>query len=121
MKRISVDFVNKVVCVMTKDLQETQIEPELIKEKFIEQGFIPQKYCEHTCFTWNFDNDTFAVNQDHKLQDGVNMNENCFLPECIIPFKGLSRRLKEFLSVLNYEKIDANSLFTEEIRWLFGL
>lgn len=121
MNSISLDFFNQCVCVMSEGQQGTMCEPDLQKDIFL--SFIPDKYRQHQSYTWNFENETFAVNYDYHLRDGAIMTKDCFIPQVIIPMRGLKKRYREFLTLLNYEEFNTQDLFAElpsDLRDLFG-
>lgn len=117
MKSISLDFNNNCICIMTKGQQGTEIAPDIKKAAL--NSFIPEQYRDRSSFTWNFENDTFCVNQPYVLHSGCIMSKDCFIPEIIIPMPGLGKRYNEFLSIIGYkeEYID----FSKELLKLFGL
>lgn len=119
MKSISIDFMNHIVCIMSKGQHGTEFNPDLKKVAF--NSFIPPKYQDQNSFTWNFENETFAVNQDFLLHDGCIMTEDDFLPEIIIPMSGLGKRYEEFISIMNYEEVDLKEEMPAGLRKLLGL
>lgn len=119
MKSISIDFKNHMLCIMKDGQHGTQLAPDFKKEEFY--SFIPEKYRDGTSFTWNFENETFAVNQDYQLQDGSIMTEDCFIPHLIMPMKGLKKRYDKFIATLGLEEVDLKAEMPEELRKLLGL
>lgn len=119
MKSIALDFNNQMICFMTEGQQGTEMNPDIKKLAF--NSFIPEKYREHSSFTWNFEADTFAVNQDYVLKDGCIMTKDCFIPEMIIPMKGLHKRFDEFVAILGYEEVDLKAEMPADLRKLLGL
>lgn len=119
MKSISIDFNNNMICIMTAGQQGTELNPDLKKVAF--SSFIPEKYREHSSYTWNFESDSFAVNQDYVLPDGCIMTKDCYVPELIIPMKGLHKRFDEFVAIMGYEEVDMKAEMPEELRKLLGL
>lgn len=71
---------------------------------------------EHSSYTWNFEGDTFAVNQDYVLRDGCVMTKDCFVPKIIIPMNGLHKRFDEFVAVLGYEEVDLKAELPEDLK-----
>ena len=119
MKSIAIDFKNNIVCIMTEGQQGTEQNPDLKKIKF--HSFIPERFREYNSFTWNFENETFAVNQDYLLQDGCIMTKDCFIPQCIFPMRGLGKRFEEFIAIMDYEEVDIKEGLPEELKKLLGL
>lgn len=119
LKSIALDFDNHMVCIMTDTQQGTEQNSSLKKVAF--HSFIPERYRENSSFTWNFENETFSVNQPFVLQPGAIMTQDCFIPEMIIPMKGLGKRFEEFVAILGYEEVDLKSEMPEEMRRLLGL
>ena len=120
MKSISLDFKNNRICIMTDGQQGTEHGQDMKKEKF--NSFIPDKFREYNSFTWNFEAETFAVNQDYNLKDGCIMTKDCFIPEVILPMHGLKKRYDEFIAILGYEETAWKTEdFPEELRGLFSL
>ena len=64
MKRLSLDFDNRCLCIMMPGQEGTQIVPELKKEDF--ESFIPGKYKDRSSFTWDFEAESISVNQPYK-------------------------------------------------------
>jgi hypothetical protein len=119
MKSIALDFDNNMICIMTAGQQGTEQSPNLKKVAF--SSFIPKKYIEYNSFTWNFENETFAVNQPYILHDGCIMTQDCFVPEMIFPMPGLKKRFDEFIAILGYEEVDLKAEMPAELRKLLGL
>lgn len=119
MKSISIDFNNNMICIMTAGQQGTESNPDLKKVAF--NSFIPEQFRERSSFTWNFENDTFAVNQDYELHPGCIMTKDCYVPQLIIPMPKLSKRYDEFIAILGYEEVDLKAEMPEALRKLLGL
>lgn len=119
MKNISLDFTNGIVCIMTDAQQGTEINTGMEKTKLY--SFIPEKYRGYNSFTWNFENETFAANQDHILQNGEIMTADCFIPQVIAPMPGLRKHYKEFTAILGYEEVNLKAELPEALRKIFGL
>lgn len=119
MKSIALDFKNNMICFMTEGQQGTERNPDLKKVAF--NSFIPEKYRERNSFTWNFENETFAVNQDYELQEGCIMTKDCFVPEIIIPMPKLAKRYDEFVAIMGYEEVDLKAEMPATLRKLLGL
>lgn len=119
MKSIAVDFNNNMICIMKEEQQGTERATDLKKESF--NSFIPEKHRDNSSFTWNFENETFSVNQNYVRPAGCIMTKDCFIPEMIIPMPGLKKRYNEFIAILGYEEVDIKAGIPEELRKLFGL
>lgn len=92
---------------MTEGQQGTEraIEELSDKRKFFD-SFIPEKYRNHTSYTWNFEDETFSVNQDYHLADGCIMTKECFVPEIIVPMPGLNKRWNDMTQLLGMEEVN---------------
>lgn len=66
MKSIELDF--------NAGHQGTETNPDLKKIAF--NSFIPEQFRDRNSFTWNFENETFAVNQDYELHEGYIMTKD---------------------------------------------
>lgn len=110
MKAISLDFKNNMICIMTAGQQGTETNRELRKVAF--NSFIPEQFRDRNSFTWDFENETFAVNQDYELHEGCIMTKDCFIPEIMIPMAKLSKRYDEFVAIMGYEEVDLESEIT---------
>ena len=122
MKSISIDFENQKICIMTAGQQGTEEALGLTKEMFY--PFIPEQYRDKDSFTWNFEDNTFSVNQKYQLRDGAIMTSDCFIPQFIMPMKNLEKQYEEFISIMGYEEFNMKDIadaFPDEIRKLFGL
>lgn len=119
MKSISLDFNNNMICFMTDGQQGTEQNPDIKKVAF--HSFIPEKYRDYSSFTWNFESETFAVNQNYILHDGCIMTKDCFVPQFIIPMKGLKKRYDEFVAIMGYEEVGLKAEMPEALRKLLGL
>ena len=122
MKKLSLDFDNYCLCIMTQGQEGTEIVPGLQKEAF--KSFIPEKYWDKTSFTWNFETERFIINKPYKPAAGTVITEDCFVPETVEPMPGLADRFDEFIKALNYESVNiaeelANAF--PEVASLFGL
>lgn len=107
MKSISIDFKNKVICFMTGGQQGTECAPEIERESFSEFFPSDKDLRDRSSFTWDFEKDTFTVNQDyHDLMGNEVMTNDCFVPQTITPMKGLSKRFDRFISLLGYEEVN---------------
>ena len=121
MKRISIDFDNRCLCIMTEGQQGTEIHPELNKEDFM--GFIPKKYQDGSSFTWDFEAESFSKNQPYKAIDGF-MTKECFVADYTEPMPKLGKRFNEFIKLLGMEPVNlANEIRKEmpDIAKLLGL
>ncbi len=99
MKKVSIDFTNQIVCIKARSYQETREFESLEKEEFA-QFFPEKKYMtDYNSYTWNFDTNTFIVNQEQKAK-GNERGEVRFLPELIIPMPKLSRKYREFMDLV---------------------
>ena len=119
MKSIALDFKNKMICVMTEGQQGTEYMLELTKEQFF--PYIPEKYRDYDSFTWNFQNDTFAINEDYDLEPGSIMTSAAFIPKLIIPMKRLGSHYNNFIELMGYEEISTQSIFDELLTEMFKL
>ena len=119
MKSIALDFNNKMVCFMTTGQQGTESNPDMQKVAF--NSFIPEQFRDRNSFTWNFENETFAVNQDYEIPAGCIMTKDCFVPECIIPMPKLGKRYDEFVAIMRYEEVDLKAEMPAALRKLLGL
>lgn len=119
MKSIALDFKNKMICFMTDVQQGTEQNPYIKKIAF--HSFIPENYRNYSSFTWNFESETFSVNQDYILHDGCIMTKDCFIPQFIIPMQGLKQRYNEFVAIMGYEEVNLKAEMSEALRKLLGL
>ena len=118
MKSISIDFKNNVICIMTDNQQGTEI---YTHKKELFSNFIPDKHNDANSFTWNFENETFSVNQDYTLIPGAIMIKDNFIPEIIIPMPGLAKRYNEFIGVMGYHEENTKEILTNELKRFFRL
>lgn len=119
MNSITLDFTNHIVCIMSQGQQGTEFNPGLRKELF--KSFIPERYLEHDSFTWNFENETFVVNQGYSAQVGSIITSDHFIPRLIVPMNGLKKRYKEFLSLMDYEEINIKDELPADLKRILGL
>ena len=119
MKSIALDFKNNMICFMTEGQQGTELNPDL--KKVAVNSFIPERFRDRNSFTWNFENETFAVNQDYEVHEGCIMTKDCFVPELITPMPKLSKRYEEFIAIIGYEEVDIKAEMPEALRKLLGL
>lgn len=117
MNSISLDFKNKMTCIMTAGQQGTEYAPDLHKELFY--PYIPEKYRNYNSFTWNFEDETFAVNRDFTFIPGALMTENSFVPEVIIPMKGLSLYFSKFIELMGFEEYSTKDIFDGLLEEIF--
>ena len=113
MNNISIDFNNKTLCIMSEGQQSTEYIDIDIAAFY---GFIPKHLRHYTSYTWDFEVETFAANQEVTLKDGAIMIRENFKPLFIEPMPGLRKRYKEFITVLGYEEIETKSLVTEVLK-----
>lgn len=121
MKRLSLDFDNKCLCIMMPGQEGTQIIPELNREDF--ENFIPQKYRDKSSFTWDFEAESISVNHSYMAINNF-MTKECFVPEIVEPMPKLGKRFNEFTKLLNMEPVNlANEIRKDMpgIAKLFGL
>lgn len=104
---------------MTAGQHGTETNPDLKKSAF--NSFIPEQFGDRNSFTWNFENETFAINQDYELHEGCIMTKDCFVPECIIPMLKLGKRYDEFVAIIGYKEIDLKTEIPVALRKLLGL
>lgn len=119
MKSIALDFKNNMVCFMTAGQQGTESNPDIQIVAF--NSFIPEQFRNRTSFTWNFEDETFAVNQSYELHNGCIMTKDCFVPEFILPMPNLSKRYDEFVTILGYTQMDLKAEMPAALRKLLGL
>ena len=118
MKSISIDFKNDRLCIMSAGQQGVEYST-FKKEDFL--AFIPSKYQEHNSFTWNFEDEMFAVNQEYELEPNAIMTPDCFVPTLIIAMPGLAAQYDAFVEVMGYEEVNLIEEMSEELRRLLGL
>ena len=119
MNSISLDFDNNMICFMTEGQQGTESNPDLKKVAF--NSFIPEEFRDRNSFTWNFENETFAVNQDYVLKSGCIMTKECFVPELIVPMPKLAKRFDEFVTIMDYEQVYLKAEMPDALSHLLGL
>lgn len=125
MKSIAIDFRNNCICIMNEGQKGTEIIPLPDKEKL--SALFPTKELMNssTSFTWNFEDNLFAVNEEYIKSDDPNeiMTSDCFVPTKIVTYPGLSDRYDEMLSLLGYEEThwteDDFKDFPDEFKDLF--
>lgn len=103
MKSIALDFNNRKICIINSAQETTELRPDVGKNLF--HSFIPAKYRDYNSFTWNFESETFSVNQDYILHEGCIMTKDCFVPQCIIPMSGLRKKYNEFIAIIGCEEL----------------
>lgn len=126
MKSISIDFKNCCVCLMLDGQQGTEINLKLNdKSKFLDMFPSEELMNSSSSFTWNFEDDLFAVNEEYIKSGDSNeiMTKDCFVPLKIITYPGLSDKYNEMLSLMGYEESrwtkDDFKNFPDEIKNLF--
>lgn len=103
---------------MTEGQRGTETNLSIEKETFLK--YIPDKFQQHSSFTWNFENETFSVNQDYVKAEGSIMTEACFIPEVILPIPGLKKKYQDFVEDLGYVECNIeNFLFESLLKNLF--
>ena len=123
MKSIGIDFSNRMLCIMTEGQQGTERAIEELSDISKFYCFIPEKYRNHTSYTWNFEDETFSINQDYRLEDGCIMTKECFVPEVIVPMPGLKKRWNEMTQLLGMEEVNLKEELKKDmpgIAKLFG-
>ena len=115
MKRISIDFESKALIIMTDGQQGTEIHPELKRETF--DSFIPERYRDRSSFSWNFEAETFSVNQPYQAIDGF-MTKECFRAELTEPMPKLGKRFNEFIKLLGMEPVNLAEEICKEMPWM---
>lgn len=123
MKSIGIDFSNRMLCIMTEGQQGTERYIEELSDISKFYCFIPEQYRNHTSYTWNFEDETFSVNQDYCLEDGCIMTKECFVPEVIVPMPGLKKRWNEMTQLLDMEEVNLKEELKKDmpgIAKLFG-
>lgn len=126
MKSISIDFKNCCVCLMLDGQQGTEINLKLNdKSKFLDMFPSEELMNSSSSFTWNFEDNLFAVNEEYIKSGNSNeiMTKDCFVPLKIITYPGLSNKYNEMLSLMGYEESrwtkDDFKNFPDEIKNLF--
>ena len=121
MKQISIDFPSKTIYFNTDSQKGTEYGGDLDKTKL--ESFIPDKYRQNTCFTWDFENDTFSVNEDIPTPspDSLGPAPSAFKAVEVIPMPGLKGRHKEFLNIIDYSELSVAEIFPLEMLRLMGL
>lgn len=126
MKSISIDFKNCCVCLMLDGQQGTEINLKLNdKSKFLDIFPSEELMNSSSSFTWNFEDNLFAVNEEYIKSGNSNeiMTKDCFVPLKIITYPGLSDKYNEMLSLMGYEESrwtkDDFKNFPDEIKNLF--
>jgi len=119
LKSIAMDFKNNIICIMTEGQQGTEYNPHIEKTTF--EKFIPEKYQEYDSFTWNFQSETLAVNQEFIMRDGCIMTKENFVPQFIVPFHGLGKRFKEFIRIMEYEEFNLAEEMPDDLKKMLGL
>ena len=104
---------------MTEGQQGTESNQDMKKVAFY--SFIPEPYRSYNSFTWNFEDETFSVNQDYVLYDDCIMTTDCFVPQYVIPMQGLFGRYEEFIAILGYEEVNLVEEMPIMLRALLGL
>ena len=103
MKRLSLDFDNRCLCIMMPGQEGTQIVSELKKEDF--ESFIPGKFKDRSSFTWDFEAESISINQPYKAINNF-MTKECFVPEVVEPMPKLGKRLNLFIKLLDLEPVN---------------
>lgn len=102
MRIVSLDFKNHIIYVAVDESERIKFEADIKKTVF--SSFIPvQYYHDYDSFTWNFDNEIFAVNQNYIVKDDIIVAKECFVPQVIEPMNGLKKRFNKFVRLLEYE------------------
>ena len=117
MKIISIDFNSNIICFTGKEERRIKSTDELKKEDFI--GFIPRKHMEYNSFSWNFEAETFAVNQENKRIEECDTEKDYFRPQFIIPMKGLRKRYKEFVAIMGDETLQLEEVSLKIKKFLY--
>ena len=126
MKTIAIDFKNCCICLMLDGQQGTEIHLEINnKQKFISMFPSEELMNSSSSFTWNFEDEIFAVNKEYIKSGNPNeiMTKDCFIPIKIITYPGLSDKYNEMLSLIGYEETrwteDDFRDFPDEFKALF--
>lgn len=126
MKTIAIDFKNCCICLMLDGQQGTEINLEINnKQKFISMFPSEELMNSSSSFTWNFEDEIFAVNKEYIKSGNPNeiMTQDCFIPIKIITYPGLSDKYNEMLSLIGYEETrwteDDFRDFPDEFKALF--
>lgn len=83
MKAIAIDFKNCCICLMLDGQQGTEINLEINnKQKFISMFPSEELMNSSSSFTWNFEDEIFAVNKEYIKSGNPNeiMTKDCFIP-----------------------------------------
>ena len=118
MKIITIDFKNKIIYIATEGEKIVKRNVELDKRDF--SNCIPSKYIDYDSFSWNFLNETFAVNQDYKLLDGAEITYDSCLPQFIIPMSGLKKYFKEILKLIGEDETSLKYESTSRLKKFLG-
>lgn len=108
-----------MVCIMTSGQQGTESNYDITKAAL--NSFIPEQYRTASSFTWNFEDETFSVNQDYTLPNGCIMTKECFVPKTIISMPGLGSRYEEFIAIIRYEQVDLMAELPAALKKILGL
>lgn len=108
MNSIAIDFKNHCVCIMKDNQRGTEINLSIGDKIKYASMFPSQELMESsTSFTWNFEDNLFAVNEEYTMSGKPNeiMTEDCFIPVKIVTFSGLSEKYDEMKSLMGYEDV----------------
>ena len=104
MKSIGIDFHNNRICIQFGAQRGVEENLELKKVAF--NSFIPEQFRSRDSFTWDFEQETFAVNKDYDLPAGAIMTTDSFVPKQITTMPGLGDRFDEFIAIMGYDEVD---------------
>lgn len=107
MKKISFDFTNRMLAIETSSQAGTEGMPEHITKSSLFQ-FVPSEHLLHaTCFTFDFENNSFSVNQDIPLlnrERGEILTIGSFVPVFSINILGLNDNFMKLCEIIGYEE-----------------
>ena len=107
MGKITVDFKNSSIIVCDRGTNGTMFYDKPIEDF---SGLIPKPYYEkRTCFTWDFDNNSFFVNETNELPEGA-----ILLGESIKPILKLPLEI-DYDSFIKHAELEEVQITEEEI------
>ena len=119
MKSIGIDFHNNEINIQFGG--QRGVEENLGLKKVAFNSFIPEQFRSRDSFTWDFEQETFAVNKDYDLPAGAIMTTDSFAPEQITTMPGLGERFNEFLAIMGYKEVNLVDELSPEMKAILGL